>query len=104
LLPGLFLCRVYSRHSRPKIKGGQDRNHEGSVKAARLKLYLMTGELAVAFEPSVNGKRLSTSRLDADQTAPNITHVLISGWRLWRWGRGKSGVRKEWGAAFALLP
>jgi len=34
----------------------------------------MTGELAIAFEPSVNGKRLSTNRLDADQTAGSPIH------------------------------
>jgi hypothetical protein len=34
----------------------------------------MTGELAIAFEPSVNSERLGSSRLDVDQTAPNVTH------------------------------
>jgi hypothetical protein len=51
----------------------------------------MTGELAIAFEPSVNGKRLSTSRLDVDQTTPNVTHfdfrlagVALGAWQKWR--------------------
>ena len=54
------------------IKSGQDRNRDGSVKAAGSSQVLRVFLLRIGdriFEPSANGERLSSSRLDVDQMA-----------------------------------
>ena len=60
--------RNSSRSRRPIKKSGQDRNrNRGSVKAVGSSCHYVAGELAIAFEPSINSTCFSASGVDLNQ-------------------------------------